>query len=140
MTDDELQQRLKRLEEQVQHRLERLEEQVHSLIVAVRYRREEPWLGECLGLGIHGQERRDLMQVIASVLSRAVGDVPARPWDPSSANPTVWAASEDAPITPAEAIRLVAEVVGCDETVARRLLKAWADRGLGGDANAVLGF
>ncbi len=47
VTDDELRQRL-----------ERLEEQVHSLIVAVRYRREEPWLRECLGLGIHGQERR----------------------------------------------------------------------------------
>jgi hypothetical protein len=127
-------------DDELQQRLERLEDQVQSLIVSVRYRRDEPWLREMLTLGITGRERQDLMQVIASVLNRAVGEVPSSPRDPDSAHPAVLAASEDAPIDRAEAIRLVTEVASCNETVARRLLKAWADRGLGGDANAALGF
>ncbi len=125
---------------ELRQRLERLEEQVHSLIVAVQYQREEPWLRELLTLGITGQERRDLMQVIGAVLARASGRVPLQPRDPGAAHPVVLAACADLPIDQAEALRLVAEVVHCNETVARRLFKAWADRGLGEDANAVLGF
>ena len=127
-------------DEELEQRLERLEEQVQSLIVSVRYRRDEPWQRELLTLGITGQETQDLMQVIVAVLNRAVGEVPSSPRDPSSTHPAVLAACEDAPIDRAEAIRLVKEVASCNDTVARRLLKAWADRGLGGGATAALGF
>jgi hypothetical protein len=127
-------------DEDLRQRLERLEEQVQSLIVAVRYRRDEPWERELLTLGIHGRDRQDLMQVIASVLHRAVGELPISPRDTASAHPAVLVASKDAPIDRAEAIRLVMEVAGCNNTVTRRLLKAWADRGLGGDVTAVLGL
>ena len=129
VTDDDLRQRL-----------ERLEEQVHSLIVAVKYRRDEPWERELLTLGLTGPERINLMQVIAAVLQRAVGEVPARPRNLDQAHPAVVAATSDTPIDRVEALRLVGEVARCNETVARRLMKAWADRGLGGDANAALGF
>jgi hypothetical protein len=121
-------------------RVARLEEQVQSLIVSVRYRRDEPWERTLLTLGITGEERVNLMMVLAAVLQRAVGEVPSRPRDTSRAHPAVVAATEDAPVDRSEALLLVSEVASCSPVVAARLFKAWADRGLGEDANASLGF
>ena len=136
----ELDELRRRVDEQSQ-RIEELQDALHTLSIAVRYRKEEPYLAFQAEHGITGRRRIALNAAINGVLSRAQGHVHplgSRVHEELLEDyPALAKAYAPEPIDWDEAVRIVGEVLG-SEHLGRQALEAHRARGLGLEGHRAL--
>lgn len=133
MTDD----RIEKLQEEVAA----LQDLVLSLTLSVQYSEDDPFLARVARYQIAGEKRTALNMVLASIQARADGREPQQVTHPAMLEPFPVVAEAQKPggIDLAEAIRLVALIVG-NQAKAFEILKAHQASGFGIEAYQKLGL
>ncbi|MGP9781151.1 hypothetical protein ACT3UQ_01630 [Glutamicibacter sp. AOP12-B1-11] len=129
--------RIAKLEEE----LSELRDLLTSLTLSVQYREDMAFEAALAYNQVAGQTRAALILVLGSIQSRALGEAPRQVSQPSMLEPfpVLAEAQEPGSIDLAEAIRLVARLVGNQEQ-AFNVLKAHQASGFGAEAYRRLGL
>ena len=132
----------------IEGRIEKLEEEISelrevltNLALSVQYREDTAFTAAVAYNQVSGQARTALTLVLGSIQSRALGEEPQQVRQPSllESFPVVAEAQVPGSIDLAEAMRLVAQIVGNQEN-AFNILKAHQASGFGDDAYSSLGL
>lgn len=127
--------------QELEGEVRQLRELLRSLTLSVQFDDREPYEAYLAEREIAGDQKLALQLVIASVLSRAMGDVPQKVRDESllRAYPVIAEAQQDGNISLAEGIRMIGQIVGT-QAEAIKCLEAHRDRGLFLEGHEALGI
>lgn len=129
--------RIEKLEEEISN----LRELLTSITLSVKYRKDMAFEASLSYNQVAGQTRTALTLVLGSIQSRAEEEAPKQVRNPEILDrfPVIAEAQMAGSIDLAEAIRLVARIVG-NQDRAYQLLKAHQDSGFGVEAYKKLGL
>lgn len=127
--------------EKLQEEIAELQDLLLTLTLSVQYSEDNPFLARVARYQIAGEKRTALNMVLASIQARAEGHEPPQVKHPAVLEPfpVIAEAQKPGSIDLAEAIRLVAQIVGNQEK-AFEILKAHQASGFGVESYQNLGL